>query len=344
MPPLLAALAALFVGLGAPEGKVRDAALGRIEGFERARDFAAARGELAALAATSAPNEASSLRLRVCELWQLEGDRARARACALEVAKGPGGEPAALAAYLAATAALSLGDRATAEAEARALVLSAPWSVGASRAVVLLGELAREQGGRAAEARVLLALAAALGNRGSVALDAGHEARERELYAGLWTLAGGAALAAGKAAWAAALLADARRAAAGTPWADDALFAQARALRDAGRAEEAVPVYELLRDGGYDWPVGGPEESQYYGRALYELASTLATLGRVDAALAVLDDLPRRAPSSRHLDDAAFLAARLRLARGDRGPMTRFLTDHPASTHAPLARRLLSLP
>jgi tetratricopeptide (TPR) repeat protein len=283
------------------------------------------------------------LRLRACELWRLEGDLTQARACAREVAKGSG-ESATLAAHLGAVVALALGDRPRAEAEARSLVLAAPWSVGATKAVVLLRELYRERGGRPAEARGLLALAAALAQRASITIDPDHVALERELYAGLWVEAGEAALAAGNAVWAAAVLADGQRAAAGTPWADDALFVWARALREAGRAGEAVALYEQLRDGGYDWPPGGPQESEFYDRAVLELGVTLATLGRVDAALVELDSLPRRAPTSRRLDDAAFIAARLRLARGERQAMIRFVAEHPASPHVAEGRRLLEAP
>ncbi len=303
--------------------------------IERARAWDAARRQLQAVAEYAGAHARLQLMLRICNLWRLEGSLIRAQRCYQDIAESRMStaerDELALAAYHAALLAAS----ATKEQRLREVLLTYPRTDAARRALVALSARARQNGGAAGELDLLQNL-----NR---ALSDDHDGLS-PLRAEVLVGALRAALDVGDAKLAVTLGEAARAVARGTNWLDDALYWLAHAQVAAGKLEQAVASYlELTSSFERSWLVGS-YASVYHDDALFEAADILARLGQVARALALLDQLREQAPTSRLLDDGAFLAARLRFSRGDRDALAEFLAAYPRSRHVAEARRLVQAP
>ncbi len=252
-------------------------------------------------------------------------------------------EAAAHARYRAASIALALGEAQTARAEATALVRSAPATLGARRALLLLRALRREEAGPAAEADFLLGIASGLRapvERAILASAPPHTTRE--LYVECLVEAARIRLVDRRQAKSAAkILQRAEASATGSSWLDDARIWRARALRAAGDRVGALSVYRRLIDAQESSWFVGSYDSTFLDEAMLEEGLTLVALGRTDEAreayARLLDDLP----TSRLVDDAAFELARLEAQVGDDGAWRRFVEQYPRSRLRRDARRLM---
>ena len=133
-------------------------------------------------------------------------------------------------------------------------------------------------------------------------------------------------------------------AAEGTTWWDDAAMLHARALRAAGRDDEALRELRRVIASHRDTLLGGDENSDHLDEAYYQAAELLEARAGTDAAsqlaaerayLRVVDEVPH----SPWVDDALEHARRLAQARGDpeaaRAHRQRLVQLRPASRFVP---------
>jgi tetratricopeptide (TPR) repeat protein len=311
-----------------------EAALRAAADLEEKRSYDAARRQLGAVLDEVPAELAADLGLRLCNLWRLEDRLRDARDCYMRGSEQlPDHHARALARYHAGMLDLLGLDPDAGRGVLSDLVLSAPDSLGAHRALDALRAERHDMGGAGAEADFLLGIASRLEAAGPSRLLA-----EALVHAGRLRL-----VERGDAPGAERILARAERAAAGTVWLDDALIWRARALAASSRRDQALEVYRRIIESRQSSWFMGTYDSEFYDDALFEIGVTLEALGRLDAALRAYDAVAEEAGTSRCIDDAAFAAARLRAARGDRGALAQFIAAHAESRWVRAAKRLLEL-
>jgi tetratricopeptide (TPR) repeat protein len=304
--------------------------------LERGPDRESARCQLEAIAALAPPEIADEARLRRCATWAGE-DATAAEGCYAEsVAAMQTASGGALAELYAATLALDRGDPAAETAIAAVITRHAAESA-ARRALSILRGLARERGGADAELALLHEIAAAL----RPAVSAGGEGANELCLEATIEAAGLAVTRATRAAEALGWLDGIEALVGQGRWRDDWLWWRSRALVLEHRDEEAIAALDALIDARVSSWLVGSYDSPLLDDALLAVGEIEERRGRVDAARRAYRRVLDETPDSRLVDDAAFAAARLGAAQGDRAALQRFCRDFPESRHLPAARALL---
>lgn len=323
-----------------------DSALRAADDLEARGAFDASRLQLQGLLQHVPPQAAEELRLRVCALWQREGQAEGARKCYLGLV--PNLHTQALQAqarYRAAALAAEAGLVDQARQELTQLVDDLPYTDGARRAFVLARTLHRDQGGTAQETDFLLNVASRLAwvaEPGGASAHEGPQARELlcETLVGIGRLR---LLEHHEPAGALRILERAQVVAKGTSWEDDVLMWQARTLRELSRYNEALAHYQALVDAQKTSWFMGVYYSEYYDDALFEIGQTLEQQGRFAEAQVAYLELFKRTPTSRLLDDAAYRLATLAAqGRQDNAPLYDFVHSYPDSRHVRAVRTLVA--
>jgi tetratricopeptide (TPR) repeat protein len=324
--------------------------LSTAEEFEQRGALDAARRQLRAVIRHT-PNQALAQRcaLRVCALWQRQGELSTSRCCYSDLATTLAGEADAApqrlevqshARFCAASLDIELGQVERGRKALVQLLDDLPYTGGARNAFTLARDLHHQLGGPASEAEFLTGVASRLAwvaERGAQS----HEApvarwQRRALLAETLVELGRIRFC--EAHQPEAALRMLRRAlpvARGTLWEDDALLWLARSERHFGQRSEALQHYRELIAAEGD-PLGmcrGPHISPLYDTALFEIGQTLEEERRCEEAQAAYAELFVQAPVSRHLDDAAYRIAMIKARRTQQPLALRDFLKHTADSH-----------
>jgi tetratricopeptide (TPR) repeat protein len=328
------------------------------EEFEQHGALEAARRQLRmVIRHTHSKALAQQAALRVCALWQRQGELSTSRCCYSDLATVLAGEAdtarqglevQSSARFAAASLAVELGRVELGRQELVQLLDDLPYTGGARKAYTLARDLHQQMGGPASEAEFLTGVASRLAwvaERGAQ----GHEApavswQRRALLAETLVELGRIRFC--EAHQPEAALRMLRRAlpvARGTLWEDDALLWLARSERHLGQRSEALQHYRELIAAEND-PSGmcrGPIMSPLYDTALFEIGQTLEEERCCEEAQAAYAELFVKTPVSRHLDDAAYRIAMITARRTQQPLALRHFIKHSSDPHPVHAAHLL---